>query len=179
MTFRATTPHTDTKEEEIVVTEVSKGPVEGGGIADYEQYLDIPPLPPSNLANCHIIDLEYNLKVTACVEGWYHRNLSANTLIFVGTIPLATYHAPSAPPVETDGDYSMKSPEAGFVVPSANTTLPPLPESNLYPNLPPPSYEESLIGAKNLRERGESEYVYGLSNRFAPKYPVYNFAPMQ
>lgn len=65
----------------------------------------------------------------------YHRNLSANTLIFVGTIPLATYHTPSAPPVETDGDYSTKPPEAGFVVPSANTTLPPLPESNLYPNL--------------------------------------------
>lgn len=60
-----------------------------------------------------------------------HRNLSANTLIFVGTIPLATYHAPSAPP---DGDYS-KSPEAGFVIPSTNTALPPLPESNLYPNL--------------------------------------------
>lgn len=70
VTFRATTPRTDTKTEEIVVTEVSKGPVEGGGTADYEQCLDIPPLPPSNLANCNIIDLEYNLKVKACVEGW-------------------------------------------------------------------------------------------------------------
>lgn len=65
----------------------------------------------------------------------YHRDLFANTLIFVGTIPLATYHTPSAPPVETDGDYSMKSLEAGFVIPSANTALPPLPASNLYPNL--------------------------------------------
>ena len=70
MTFRATTPHMDTKKEEIVVTEISKGPVEAGGTTDYEQHLDIPPLPPSNLANCGIIDLEYNLKVEACVEGW-------------------------------------------------------------------------------------------------------------
>lgn len=70
VTFRATTPRVDTKTEEIVVSEVSKGPVEGGGTADYEQHLDIPPLPPSNLANCNIIDLEYNLKVQACVEGW-------------------------------------------------------------------------------------------------------------
>lgn len=70
VTFRATTPHTDTKTKKIVVTEVSKGPVEGGGTADYEQHLDVPPLPPSNLANCNIIDLEYNLKVKACVEGW-------------------------------------------------------------------------------------------------------------
>ncbi|XP_029160939.1 arrestin domain-containing protein 17 [Nylanderia fulva] len=178
VTFRATTPHTDTRTEEIVVTEISKGPVEGGGTADYEQHLDVPPLPPSNLANCNIIDLEYNLKVEACVEGWYHRNLSANTLIFVGTIPLATYHAPSAPPNEINGDFSTKPPEAGFVIPSANTALPPLPESNLYPTLPPPSYEESLTSARNLRERGESEYVYGLTNRFAPKYPVYNFAPL-
>jgi len=65
VTFHATTPSTDTKTEEIVITEISKGPVEAGGIADYEQHLDIPPLPPSN-----IIDLEYNLKVEACVEGW-------------------------------------------------------------------------------------------------------------
>lgn len=70
MTFRATTPHSDSRTEEIVVTEVSKGPVEAGGSADYEQHLDVPALPPSNLANCRIIDLEYNLKVEACVEGW-------------------------------------------------------------------------------------------------------------
>ncbi|XP_032663974.1 arrestin domain-containing protein 17 isoform X2 [Odontomachus brunneus] len=177
VTFRATTPHSDSRTEEIVVTEVSKGPVEGGGSADYEQRLDIPALPPSNLANCGIIDLEYNLKVEACVEGWYHRNLSDNTLIFVGTVPLAVYHTPSAPPAtDMDGDYPTKPPEAGFVIPSANNAVPPLPESQLYPNLPPPSFEESVYGARNLRERGESEYVYGLTNRFAPKYPVYNFA---
>ncbi|XP_011140067.1 arrestin domain-containing protein 17 isoform X2 [Harpegnathos saltator] len=181
VTFRATTPHSDSRTEEIVVTEVSKGPVEGGGSADYEQHLDIPPLPPSNLANCGIIDLEYNLKVEACVEGWYHRNLSDKTLIFVGTVPLAAYHTPSAPPAAdvAAADAPTKPPAAGFVVPSANKALPPLPESQLYPNLPPPSFEESVYGARNLRERGESEYVYGLANRFAPKYPVYNFAPAQ
>lgn len=53
-----------------MVAEVGKGPIEGGGTADYEQKLDIPPLPPSNLTNCGIIDLEYNLKVVACVSGW-------------------------------------------------------------------------------------------------------------
>lgn len=53
----------------------------------------------------------------------------------MGTIPLALYHAPSAPPIETDGDNSTKPAETGFVIPSANTALPPLPESNLYPNL--------------------------------------------
>lgn len=73
MTFRANSQWSgtkDTRTEEIVVTEVSKGPVEAGGSADYEQRLDIPPLPPSNLSHCSIIDLEYNLNVEACVEGW-------------------------------------------------------------------------------------------------------------
>lgn len=42
--------------------------------------------------------------------------------------------------------------------------------------LAPPSYEESMHGAKSIRERGESEHVYGLANRFAPRYPMYNFA---
>lgn len=52
------------------MSEVSKGPVEAGGTADYVQELNIPPLPPSNLNNCRIIDLEYNLKVEACAESW-------------------------------------------------------------------------------------------------------------
>lgn len=70
MTLRVTTPHTDTKTEEILVAEVGKGPIAAGATIDYEQRLDIPSVPPSNLANCGIIDLEYNLKVEACIEGW-------------------------------------------------------------------------------------------------------------
>jgi len=132
-------------------------------------------------------------------------NLSDKTLIFVGTVPLAAYHAPTAPSPESEGDFpAMKT---GFVVPSTDTTLPPLPESHLYPNLrkdrplstfskmrllasysvcefnlsfsAPPSYEETMHSARSLRERGESEHVYGLANRFAPRYPMYNFASAQ
>lgn len=43
----------------------------------------------------------------------------------------------------------------------------------------PPSYEESKNGAKTLWERGESEHIFGLTNHFAPRYPVYNFMPVQ
>lgn len=178
VTLRVTTPHTDTKTEEILVAEVGKGPIAAGATIDYEQRLDIPSVPPSNLANCGIIDLEYNLKVEACIEGWYHANLSTKTLIVVGTIPLAAYHGPTAPVDESDSPVT-KSSEVGFVVPSVNATLPPMSESHLYPNLPPPSYEESMHHARSLRERGESEHVYGVTNRFAPRYPVYNFASTQ
>ncbi|XP_076181787.1 arrestin domain-containing protein 17 isoform X2 [Ptiloglossa arizonensis] len=167
LTFHATSPSNDSKTEKFVVAEVGKGPVEGGATADYEQNLDIPPLPPSNLKNCGIIDLEYNLNVVACVSGWYHRNLSKSTLVFVGSIPLINYQIPSAPPAETT------KAEAGWSVPDG------VPTSNLYPDLPPPSYEESKNGAKTLWERGESEHIFGLTNHFAPRYPVYNFMPVQ
>jgi len=79
----------------------------------------------------------------------YHRNLSANTLIFVGTVPLAAYHAPNAPPAEMDGDYPTKPPEAGFVIPSANMALPPPPESNLYPTLRKINMKISIILSRN------------------------------
>ncbi|CAK9825486.1 Arrestin domain-containing protein 17 [Anthophora retusa] len=177
VTLRATTPTTDTKTEEIVVAEVGKGPVEGGATVDYEQKLDIPPLPPSNLTNCGIIDVEYNLKVVACVSGWYYRNLSRNTLVFVGTVPLVNYQTPSAPPAE---GYPVKPSEIGWSttgIPVSSTDG--APPSNLYPNLPPPSYEESINGARSLWERGESEHIFGISNHFAPKYPVFNFVSAQ
>ncbi|XP_012225775.1 arrestin domain-containing protein 17 isoform X2 [Linepithema humile] len=161
------------KKEEFVISEISKGPVEARGTADYEQHLDIPPLPPSNcLDNCSIIDIEYKLKVKAYSRGWYNWNVVAKTLIFVGTVPLATYHAPTAPPAETEGDSPTKPPAAGFVIPSTNMTLP-LPEATL------PSFEKSLNNARYLREFEESDYVYGLNNYFAPRYPVYNFATTQ
>ncbi|KAK2581691.1 hypothetical protein KPH14_002178 [Odynerus spinipes] len=169
VTFHATVPQTETKIEEIVVTEISKGPFEGGAVVDYDQNLDIPALPPSNLNNCNIIDLEYCFKLEAYVSGWHHRNLRSSTPVFVGTVPLVNYQRPSAPPENMLADSPTKGP-AGFQPP---------PTSNLYPELPPPSYEESTYGARNLRDRDESEHVIGLMNPFAPRYPVYHFTAAQ
>ncbi|XP_012282075.1 arrestin domain-containing protein 17 [Orussus abietinus] len=175
ITFHANSPRSETKKDKIVVTQVSKGPVEGGGTADYVQNLDIPPVPPSNLKYCGIIDLVYNLKIEAHVSGWYHLNLKGSTLIYIGTVPLINYQTPIAPPIE---DYPTKPtdyPPEQPVLPSA----PPAPSTNLYPELPPPSYEESMYGAKSLRDRNESEHMLGIMSHFAPRYPVYKFTPPQ
>ncbi|XP_051165266.1 arrestin domain-containing protein 17-like [Leptopilina boulardi] len=188
VTYRVNTPHTDTKTEYMTIAEVSKGPVDGNGNVSYEQSLDIPALPPSNLNNCGIIDLKYELKFEACVDGWYRKNLRKSTLVFIGTVPLANYQslvAPAKPeyPIK-DNSYGW-NPEktaAGDFTPSAPQLAPEyaVPDSspigNLYPNLPPPSYEESMNGARSLRDRDESEHVMGTRNHFAPRYPVYNFA---
>jgi len=40
------------------------GSVESHGTSNWTQVLKVPPLPPSNLNNCSIIDLDYDLKVS-------------------------------------------------------------------------------------------------------------------
>ncbi|XP_057336058.1 arrestin domain-containing protein 17 [Microplitis mediator] len=202
VTFRANTPRSDTKIEKIAISEVSKGPVEGNASSDYEQKLDIPPLPPSNLTHCGIIDLEYNFKVEACVDGWYHSNLKSNTVVFIGTIPLANYQSAVLPPTNTTllpgnpsadptyGGYPSGYPEftPGNADPSISPTAPTAPPdynsdspaqlqpNNVYPNLPPPSYEEYGWSIRSLRDHGESDQVLGLRGHYAPRYPVYKFS---
>ncbi|XP_015601478.1 arrestin domain-containing protein 17 [Cephus cinctus] len=174
VTFHADTPRTESKSEELVVVEIAKGPVRAGDNAMYEQELEVPPLPPSNLSNCRIIDLEYNLKMEACVSGWYHRNLKKNILVFIGTVPLLNYQGSTVgyPSISPSAPKAPSSSEAHI--------LPPLqPMAHLYPSLPPPSYEDSVYSVKSLRERDESEYIFGLRSHFAPKYPVYTFTPQQ
>lgn len=56
-------PRRATKEDSIVIAELQVGPIEPGKSANWNQKMTIPPLPPSNLVNCGIIDLDYDLKV--------------------------------------------------------------------------------------------------------------------
>lgn len=175
VTFYARTPRSDEKREKLTVAEVSRGPVEPGTTLSYDENLTVPPLPPSNLSHCGIINLEYNLKIEARVSQWYHRNLTDNTLVFVGTVPLANYQSMVVNPPDSVNGYPVK-PSAP---PMDAVDVPLLPTSNVYPNLPPPSYEESTNAARSIRERGESDHVFGIQGHFAPRYPVYNFAPSQ
>jgi len=42
-----------------------------------------------------------------------------------------------------------------------------------YPDLPPPSYEESMFGPTNVKEEDDGDHTRGDWN-FSPKYPRYN-----
>lgn len=61
--FKTNTPRRDTKREKTTIAELGVGPVEPNGSKTWNQQIEIPALPPSNLANCGIIDLDYDLKV--------------------------------------------------------------------------------------------------------------------
>jgi len=64
ITFIATSPCGSSREEEITVAEVIFDSVQPGGSSTAIQKITVPPLPPSDLDNCEIIDLAYYLKVS-------------------------------------------------------------------------------------------------------------------
>lgn len=61
--FKTNTPRREIKKDKITIAEVAVGPVEAHSTKTQVLNIEIPPLPPSNLLNCSIIDLDYDLKV--------------------------------------------------------------------------------------------------------------------
>lgn len=63
----------------------------------HHERFDIPSIPPTGMHYCTVIDVQYALKVEACVDlgEWYYRmlqkNLKIRTNIIVGTVPLNNY----------------------------------------------------------------------------------------
>lgn len=75
MTYRATSPTPATKKIKNVVVMVQEGPAPAGTTKHWNLQLEIPPIPPSNLVNCNIIDLDYDFKVrlTYCTNSELHK----------------------------------------------------------------------------------------------------------
>lgn len=94
VTFLTTQPKSERKEQKITIAEQSIGPVAGGESRTFTQQLEIPALPPTNLMNCGVISLDYDLHIECDVSG-PHRNLSGNIPITLGTIPLASFKPPA------------------------------------------------------------------------------------
>lgn len=63
VSYHSQHPRRETKQEETVISAFQVGPVAGHSSNTWNQPLVIPPLPPSNLTNCSLIDLDYELQV--------------------------------------------------------------------------------------------------------------------
>ncbi|XP_017878803.1 arrestin domain-containing protein 2-like [Ceratina calcarata] len=192
MTFHATSKSKD-ETSPIISTKTS------GHIPDRGQYtaeLRIPPIAPSNLLHCRIIDLVYQTVATVHVSG-PHTRIERSYPVLIGTVPL--YCPPSAPPLE-DVNVAPPNPTKSENGPATMPANPP-PYSSLEPtaplpgpgpssqnigfvdpnrpkpnwNIPPPSYEECTSGAQHIRDDDESKYVFGADNSFAPRYPVFSY----
>jgi hypothetical protein len=172
--IKSTAYHTQsprlTKRDEQVIAELGVGPFNRHETRNVKQSLDIPPLPPSNLDNCGIIDLVYELRVICEVSG-FHTNLSGIIPITLGTVPLLDYQPPASQ--STAIDVSMLptqpvSPETDNIGGAIGWNV-----DNPLPNIPPPTFSEADFKAP-LREKGDSEFIRLVGNQeFAPKYPTY------
>ncbi|XP_076302590.1 arrestin domain-containing protein 2-like isoform X2 [Lasioglossum baleicum] len=173
--FHATSK-TRTDNFEITSSSYS-GPFNTQGQANLE--IRVPPIPPSNLLFCKIIDLDYNLKVVIRFVG-PHLNVTKSYPLLIGSVPL--YITPSGPsipqsttkepvqsmPMPQPSTSNAQAPPIGFVVPD---------QADISTNwgIPPPSYEECVSGAHHIKDYDESDYVKGANTPFSPMYPVFNY----
>jgi len=151
------------------VCETERGATEKGGqgaLCTWEDVkMRVPALPPTNLGGgCNIIKVEYELEFSVDPSG-LHRDLLVTVPIVVGTIPLLSTIPTLAPPPQYDDqpNPAHPPPSQGWIVPGR----PPI-----YPDLPPPSYNESVFGPTNVQEKEDKEHTRGNWD-FLPKYPRY------
>lgn len=170
VTFYTQQPRAEKKETKVTIAELCIGPVAGGESRTFNQELEIPPLPPTNLVNCGIISLDYELHIECDVSG-PHRNLSGNIPITLGTIPLASFQPPGA---QTDVPAQISSPTD----PSMAPTQPVSPAS-------PPNGTGGALGWNVADSAGAQLYpnirklicftIVTLFNYFANNINLYNF----
>ncbi|KAI4454693.1 arrestin domain containing protein [Holotrichia oblita] len=120
----------------------------------WNQMLLIPPLPPSSLGFCSIIDSEYQLFLEVTVGG-FHISLKTTLPITIGTIPVTNENHlrdnASAPP---DYDTAMGIP-AGV-------------------SAPVPSFgENEAFSVKSIADDTDGDHSE--AKGYTPSYPTYNF----
>lgn len=94
----------------MLIAELQVGPVPAHGSNTCNNPISIPPLPPSNLTNCSLIDLDYELQIEVRVSG-FHKNLTGKIPITIGTVPFTGPSAPAAP--SGDVAVNITTPEQG------------------------------------------------------------------
>ncbi|XP_037948386.1 arrestin domain-containing protein 17 [Teleopsis dalmanni] len=191
VTFHTTQPRREKKESKITISELSIGPVSNGESRTFNQQLEVPPLPPTNLMNCGIIALDYDLHIECEVSG-PHRNLTGNIPITLGTIPLASFKPP-VPYTDVPAQVAPQQQDDPSSAPTAACSPASPPNgaggalgwnvadsagAQLYPNIPPPQFVETKFKAPKITGQDDSEHtkIIGDGN-FAPRYPTFQFNP--
>lgn len=64
VTYYSSSPRRETKKQNIILLKYNLGSsIAARGSNTFTQSITIPSVPPSNLANCGIIDIDYDIKV--------------------------------------------------------------------------------------------------------------------
>ena len=160
VTFKATS------KDKIVMRTVAKlrrGPI-GPGASDFWEgvTMRIPAVPPTNLAGGgSIIDVQYRLDFIVEPSGPAF-DLLVSVPIIIGTIPLQEYITTFVPPPLVPEATDVPPPyDDPMQSPSSPIAPPPLEQFQMYPALPPPTYNESVLGGANVQHQEEDEHTKG------------------
>lgn len=96
--YNSQTPRRRTKERVEMAAEVRHAGVPGKSKGNIEVQLSLPPVPPSNIAFCQVIQVSYEIRVLAKVGG-IHRNAVLRLPITIGTVPLNSHQYLTLAPV--------------------------------------------------------------------------------
>ncbi|XP_022332250.1 arrestin domain-containing protein 17-like [Crassostrea virginica] len=165
--FHATTKSKTTVQEVARVTHPDLQPGETETWSG--DRLVLPPLPPSFLVGCRIIDINYYLELIVDPSG-PALDLHVPLLVIIGTIPLR------AVVQQYQTQYGISGPgPSQLPPPGPEPTAPPMGGASADMNLPPPSYNECVFGKSNIKEEDDSEYTQGQMD-FAPAYTYYDWS---
>ncbi|XP_053405237.1 arrestin domain-containing protein 3-like isoform X2 [Mercenaria mercenaria] len=129
----------------------------GGSDVWRRERLRIPPVPPSFLPNCNLIEIHYIIEMVVDVADTpfdLHLPLS----VVIGTIPLQSV-VQQIRPQEQPGAITEQPQASGA--------------SGFSEDIPPPSYRECVLGRVDTMDEDE-QYAAGDRN-FAPAYTYYDF----
>ncbi|XP_055604276.1 arrestin domain-containing protein 17 [Uranotaenia lowii] len=185
LSFHVHNPRRETRQNTETIKEISFGPVEPGGSQTWAKEITIPPLPPSNLVNCGIIDVDYDISVDTACSGM-HISPEGIIPIVLGTVPLASFRPPAPytdnPPVETDPSMLPTQPVSPASPPNGAGGAMGWNVVNggesMYPNIPPPTFAEAQFRAPNITTKTDSKFTRFVGPAdYAPRYPTYAFTP--
>ncbi|XP_077295998.1 arrestin domain-containing protein 2-like isoform X2 [Arctopsyche grandis] len=148
--YTATSPLTKTKTETLKVARRVSDGVGRGEEKTVDLSLYVPALPPSSFMTSYVIEVKYELIITAVVSGM-HSDLKSTIPVTIGTVPIRTNYQTTIE--QSTSSYDPSAPPA-------------------YNELMPPSYEE--VEVEKRMEESYEEWDH--SNEFSPRYPVYNFS---
>lgn len=191
--YNAQTPRRKTRERIESAAEVRHAGVPAKAKGNIEALLNLPAVPPTNIAFCRVLQVSYEIHVVARVGG-FHRSPVLRLPITMGTVPLQGYqYAPTSTVSLSNWNMqpstSRTNAEAPVAYPLRDAPSAPMTQ-DLRKNIriksslkyiltlrlfvAPPSYSEAMNMGSN---EGDTDEGLNDEKPFSPLYPVFNFAP--
>ncbi|KAI5695943.1 hypothetical protein M8J75_005840 [Diaphorina citri] len=168
-TWKATEPSSSEKYDKLDLVSEQLGGLVVNSSKHWNHQLVVPVFPYVNLHNCHIIQQEFKLSVTAKVSG-VHKDLVVKVPIVMGSVPIAELSSMKfQPPAPVPTPQTM---------PSGPQPLPPVPQ----PMPPVPQPNEAILvqsgGGDGLQHQGPLPPIGLNVNNLYPSIPAIDESPV-